>query len=201
MIRASKEKVDMRCLKALVLGAAVMVAGCGASGDGGSGNTVNYSGPVSINVDKFKDDEVRNEAFDNDRSVSTEQGNPYGAFLQQARAVLGRPPAAVLVDRVTLTLGADARGVTAFEQFLGGPLTVYLASSRSTVTVGTVAQPRGSGPVEVAVTATRDTLAPLQPDLTQGSFKVGIRVPAAAGRPRSFDAKIATVLYFRALAL
>jgi hypothetical protein len=176
------------------------LSGCGDDTTGGA-NTVNYSGPVTINVDKFKDGDVRNEAFDSDKSVSTESGNPYGAFLQTARGVLGRPPAAVLVDRVTLTIGRDTRGVTAFEQFLGGPLTLYLASSQSTVNIGTVAQPRGAGPVEVQITATRDTLAPINNELTQGSFKVGIRVPAAAGRPRSFDAKIATVLYFRALAL
>ena len=179
--------------------AGLAAAGCGDDSTGA--NTVNHSGPVTINVDKFKDDEVRNEAFDESKSVNTEPGNPYGAFLQQARAVLGRPPAAVLLERATLTIAADARGVTAFEQFLGGPLTLYLASSQTTVNVGTVAQPRGAGPVEVTISATRDTLAPIQNELTQGSFKVGIRVPAAAARPRSFDAKIATVLYFRALAL
>ncbi len=70
---------------------------------------------------------------------------------------------------------------------------------------GAVAIPSRSaanaGPVNVTITATRDVLAPTNNDLVQGSFKVGIRVPAAAGRPRSFDAKISTVLYFRALAL
>jgi len=178
-----------------------MAAGCGDDGSSNPANTVNYSGPVSINVDKFKDGEVRNNAFDADKSVSTESGNPYGMFLSQARATLGRPPAAVVVDRVTLTLGRDSTGVTAFEQILGGPLTVYLSSSSSTVNIGTVAQPTGAGPVEVVITATRDTLAPINSDLIQGSFKVGIRVPAAASLPRSFDAKVATVLYFRALAL
>jgi len=178
--------------------ALAMAAGCG---DDDAANTVNYSGPVTINVDKFKDGEVRNNAFDTDRTVSTESGNPYGMFLSQARAALGRAPAAVVVDRVTLTLGRDTTGVTAFEQILGGPLTVYLASSSSTVNIGTVAQPTGAGPVEVVITATRDTLAPINNDLVQGSFKVGIRVPAAASLPRSFDAKVATVLYFRALAL
>ncbi len=53
---------------------------------------------------------------------------------------------------------------------------------------------------DVTITATRDTLAPINNDLVQGSFKVAFRVDAAAGRPRSFDAKISTVLYFRALA-
>lgn len=186
--------------RAAVAAAMTVAAGCGDT-SGTNANTVNFSGPVAVNIDKFKDGEVRNEAFDVDKSVSTESGNPYGAFLQQARAVLGRPPAAVLVDRATLTLGANSTGVTSFQQFLGGPLTLYLANSGTTVNIGTVAQPMGAGPVEVTITATRDTLAPLQNDLTQNSFKLGIRVPAAAGRPRSFDAKVSTVLYFRALAL
>lgn len=179
---------------ALVL---TVLAGCG---DDLAANTVGFSGPVNISVDKFKDGDVRNDAFDADKSISTESGNPYGAFLQQARGALGRAPAAVLVERVTLTLGRDTTGVTSFEQFLGGPLVVYLASAAATVIVGTVSQPTGAGPVEVSITATRDTLAPINAELVQGSFKVGLRVPAAAGRPRSFDAKISTVLYFRALA-
>ena len=178
---------------------ALALAGCGDNTS--SANTINYSGPVPVTIDKFKDGEVHNGSFDSDKSVSTESGTPYGLFLSQARAVLGRPPAAVVIDRITLTLGRDATGVTAFEQILGGPLVVYLANSGTTVNVGTVAQPTGAGPVEVTITATRDTLAPINADLTQGSFKVGIRVPAAASLPRSFDAKIATVLYFRALAL
>ena len=191
-------KIGRASMAMLVL---AMASGCGDDGSSNPANTVNYSGPVSINIDKFKDGEVRNNAFDADKNVSTESGNPYGMFLSQARATLGRPPAAVVVDRVTLTLGRDSTGVTAFEQILGGPLTVYLASSSSTVNIGTVAQPTGAGPVEVVITATRDTLAPINSDLIQGSFKVGIRVPAAASLPRSFDAKVATVLYFRALAL
>jgi len=190
-------KIGRASMAMLVL---AMAAGCGDDSTNPA-NTVNYSGPVSINVDKFKDGEVRNNAFDADRSVSSESGNPYGMFLSQARATLGRAPAAVVVDRVTLTLGRDTTGVTAFEQILGGPLTLYLASSSTTVNIGTVAQPTGAGPVEVVITATRDTLAPINSDLVQGSFKVGIRVPAAASLPRSFDAKVATVLYFRALAL
>ncbi|TAK30377.1 MAG: hypothetical protein EPO40_08290 [Myxococcaceae bacterium] len=191
-------KIGRASMAMLVL---AMTAGCGSEDPANTANTVNYSGPVSINIDKFKDGEVRNNAFDADKSVSSESGNPYGMFLSQARATLGRAPAAVLVDRVTLTLGRDSTGVTAFEQILGGPLVVYLASSSSTVNIGTVAQPTGAGPVEVVITATRDTLAPINNDLVQGSFKVGIRVPAAAALPRSFDAKVATVLYFRALAL
>ena len=183
--------------------ATVSLAGCASNAVGGDGlNTMNFSRPVSIRIDKFKDGEVRNESFDVDKSINTESGNPYGRFLQQARTALGRAPAAVVVERVTLTLGADSQGVTSFEQFLGGPLTLYFVNSaNTTVNVGTVTQPTGAGPVEVVITATRDTLAPIREDMVQGNFKVGVRVPAAAARPRSFDAKVSTVLYFRALAL
>ncbi len=185
------------------LAVTLAVAGCGdASNTGGGGggvNTAGYSGPVNIRIDKFKPDEARNGVFDNDKSVNTESGNPYGAFLQAARAALGRDPAAVLVDRVTLTIDRDTRGVSAFEQVLGGPLTVYLASSSTTVNIGTVTQPTGAGPVEVTITATRDTLAPINARLLDGGFKVGIRVPVAAAPPRDYDLRIATTLYFRAL--
>ncbi len=181
-----------------------VLAGCGdaSTGNPNSGNdpnTINYSGPVTIRLDKFKNDDVRNNAFDSDKDINSESGNPYGAFLQAARQRLGRDPAAVLVDRITLTIGEGTRGVTGFEQVLGGPLVVYFAKSGATVNVGTLTQPMGAGPVEVTITATRDTLAPLANEMRTGGFKVGIRVPAAAGRPASFDLKISTVLYFRAL--
>jgi hypothetical protein len=179
----------------------VLVVGCGG-GSGNDLNTVGYSGPVAIRLDKFKDDEVRNGAFDVDKNLSTEMGNPYGAFQNAARAALGRAPAAILVDRVTLTLGSDTTGVTAFEQFMGTPMTLYLASNAATVNIGTVAQPMGPGPVEVTITATRDTLAPIQAALTSGgSLKVGIRVPVSPTAPRRFDARVSVVLYFRALAV
>jgi len=183
----------------------LMVAGCGDANSDGGGITLSHSGPVNIRLDKFKDGDVRNDAFDSDKSVNSESGNPYGAFLQAARTRLGAqfnpdtPGAAVVVDRVTLTIDQDTRGVTAFEQVLGGPLVLYLASSSTTVNIGTVAQPTGAGPVEVTLTADRAALAPIRRDLLSGSFKVGIRVPAAPSRPSSFDMRVATTLYFRAV--
>ena len=175
-----------------------VLTGCGADG---AANTAAYSGPVNVRLDKFKDGDVRNGAFDADKSINTESGNPYGAFLQAARRALGRDPAAVVVDRVSFTMGSDTRGVTAFEQVFTGALVVYLASSSTTVNIGSVNDPSGAGPVEVDIDATRASLDPIQRDLINGSFKIGIRVPAAAGRPQSFDVKVATTVYFRALAI
>ncbi len=183
--------------------AAMLAVGCGATSDGPGPdlNTAGYSGPVSVRLDKFKDSEVRNESFDSDREIDSEPGNPYADFLRSASTVLGRSPAAVVLDRVTFTLGSDTRGVTAFEQIFTGSVVVYFATSSVTVNVGTVARPTGAGPVTVQITATRSDLAPINAALLSGHFKVGMRVPAAPGRPASFDARVSTTLYFRALAL
>jgi hypothetical protein len=180
-----------------------LAAGCGTSTDGTNPdpNTVGYSGPVSIRLDKFKDGEVHNNAFDSDKDVDTESGNPYAAFLRDARTALGRDPAAVVVDRITFTLASDTRGVTAFEQIFTGTAVVYVATSTVTVNVGTVVAPTGAGPVTVQITASRADLAPINAALIGGHFKVGMRVPAAPTRPASFDARVSTTLYFRALAL
>ena len=182
---------------------AALAAGCGANADGASPdpNTVGYSGPVNVRLDNFKDGDVHSGAFDSDKDIDTESGNPYGAFLQDARAALGRDPAAVVLDRVTFTLASDTRGVTDFAQIFAGPAVVYLATSAVTVNVGTVASPAGAGPVTVLLTAARADLAPINAALVSGHFKVGMRVPAAPGRPASFDARVSTTLYFRALAL
>ena len=72
--------------------------GCGSAGTGDDLNTVGFSGPVNVRLDKFKDGDVRNGAFDSDKDINTESGNPYGGFLRDARASLGRDPAAVLID-------------------------------------------------------------------------------------------------------
>lgn len=188
-----------RALRGVMFAALAM--GCGDDGTHNDLNTVGFSGPVNVRLDKFKDGEVRNNAFDSDKEISTESGNPYGSFLRDARAALGRDPAAVLVDRMTFTLAADSRGVTAFEQILAGTATVYFATSAVTVNIGTAVMPTGAGPVSVQITATRSDLAPINSAMINGHFKVGMRVPAAAGRPASFDAKVSTTLYFRALAL
>lgn len=175
--------------------------GCGSDGTGDDLNTVGFSGPVNVRLDKFKDGDVRNGAFDSDKDINTESGNPYGGFLRDARASLGRDPAAVLLERMTFTLASDTRGVTGFEQFLSGTAVVYFANSSVTVNVGTAVMPTGAGPVTVQITAGRAELAPINAALLSGNFKVGMRVPAAAGRPGSFDARLSTTLYFRALAL
>lgn len=189
-----------RSVRACGLALAVLAtgSGCGTSVDA---NTAGYSGPVNLRLDKFKDGDVRNESFDADRSITEESGNPYAVFLRDAQASLGRAPAAVVIDRITLTLAADTRGITGFEQMFAGVGVLYLATPSVTVNVGTVIAPQGAGPLDVTLSAGRTELGPIEFALLAGSFKVGLRIPASPSRPRSFDAKVSATLYFRALTL
>lgn len=190
--------MTMMTRRAVVM-VALLAAACGGTTDNDP-NTIAWSEPVSVRLDKFKDDEVRNGAFNSDKSITSESGNPYGQFLQTARARLGRDPAAVLIDGATITLGADTRGVTAFEQIFAGPVTLYVVGSNdTTVNVGTIALPTGPGPVAATITAGRAELAAVNREMLSGGFKVGMRVPAAAMLPRSFDAKVTLTVTFRAL--
>ena len=64
--------------------------------------------------------EAGRTTIDQGKAVTTESGNPYNAFVQQARAKLGHDPSRITLAQVTLTLGATSTGVTSLEEVLGG---------------------------------------------------------------------------------
>ena len=78
---------------------------------GCSDDPVSYSSPVSINL-KAESGAVNGAAISDEKGITTESGNPYAAFVSDARAKLGRDPGRIEVDGLTLTLGAQSTGVT-----------------------------------------------------------------------------------------
>ncbi|WP_410959651.1 hypothetical protein, partial [Salmonella sp. SAL4432] len=58
------------------------------------------------------------------KSVETETGNPYGAFVRTARMQLGRDPSRIEVSRASLMLGGASEGVTALDQVVMGRIDV-----------------------------------------------------------------------------
>ena len=132
---------------------------------------------MTINVDKFWTGAKR--GLDERASRSPPVGQPVRRRSSSRRGGARSAARAAVVwsTASTLTPAADA-GSPGSEQFLGGPLALYLAEladhrQRRQLS----AQLRGAGTVEVTITATRDTLAPIQTELTQGSFKVGTMFP------------------------
>jgi len=160
-----------------VLGAVLGVAACGS-------DPVSYSVPVGITL-KAKSADVSGTTITEDKAITTETSNPYGAFVNDARTKLGRDPTRIEVDRLTLTLGADSTGVTALDQVFTGPVDVSMImnDTNNTYVIGSVDSPRGPGPVDVEVSLDGHMIATVPQDFTRylsGSFKVVARGSAAA---------------------
>ena len=162
----------MRLTTILLLG--VCTAACGD-------DPVSYSAPVGINL-KAESGAVNNAVISDEKGITTESGNPYGAFMTDARTQLGHDPARVELDGLDLTLGATSTGVTALEQVFTGDVDVLflMNDSNNTYNAGRVTNPTGPGPVEVDVSFASDAVTDVDWDkLLGGGFKVVIRGTAA----------------------
>ena len=162
-------------LRSTSLALLVLATACGD-------DPVSYSAPVAINL-KAESGAVNGTAISDEKGITTESGNPYGAFMADARAELGRDPARVEIDALDLTLGATSTGVTALEQVYTGDVDVLflMNDTNNTYTAGRVANPMGSGPVAVGVLFESNGVAEQDwSKLLGGSFKVVIRGTAAS---------------------
>ena len=97
------------------LAAIVALTACGD-------DPVSYSSPVGINL-KAESGAVSGTAISDEKGITTESGNPYGAFVTEARKALGRDPSRIELDGLTLTLGANSTGVTAYPRLEEAHLT------------------------------------------------------------------------------
>jgi len=159
--------------------ALVLVAGC-------SDDPVKYSQPVGINL-KAKSSDTMNNTVSNDKGITTESSNPYGAFVNAAKAKLGgKDPSSIEIDHVELLLGGQSTNVTRLGEVFDGNVDVVFVINDSNNTYpaasGPVPASSTAGPVELDASFDSSTL----PDfdyikLLGGGFKVLLRGPAAAG--------------------
>lgn len=156
-----------------------MLATLVACGD----DPLSYSAPVAINL-KAESGQVSGTVISDEKGITTESGNPYGAFVADAKAQLKRDPGRIELDSLDLLLGAQSTGVTALEQIYTGDVDVLflMNDTDNTYTAGRITNPTGAGPAEVDVQFESDAVAEQDwPKLVGGSFKVVIRGMAAAG--------------------
>lgn len=156
--------------------ALALLVGCGD-------DPVSYSAPVAINL-KAKSGDVSGTAVSEQKGINTESGNPYGAFVTDARRTIGRDPRRIEIDEANLTLGAQSTGVVTLQEVFTGDVDVafVMDTSNNTYDVGHVVDPMGVGPVGISIgfespAVTADDYV----KLLAGSFKVVIRGTAAPG--------------------
>jgi hypothetical protein len=157
----------------LIIGC-LLLAACGE-------DPISFSAPVGINL-KAKSGDVSGTVISDEKTITTESGNPYGAFINDANGALGRDPGAIEIDALTLTLGANSTGVTSLaDVFTGDVDTAFLINdTNNTYDVGHVVNPTGLGPVDVSITFESSAVSDIDyAKLLNGSFKVIIRGTAA----------------------
>ena len=122
--------------------AALLVPFLLACGD----DVVNYSAPVGITGKLRSADPAQTApyAFTLSKNITTEQGNPYGAFVNDATRVLGQPPSRIAVTYLTLELLPSSTGVTNLNQVFAGQVSVGFDLDGTAYPVGTAANPAGA---------------------------------------------------------
>mgnify|MGYP000684073182 CR=1 FL=1 len=154
---------------------------------------------IVIQLAGIKEGDIHDGVVEKDKNVTTEVGNPYGAFLDAARVALGRNPSRIEVTSVAITLGGDSRGVISFADLFVGETNVFLrADVGGTVYVARVTGPTGVGPVICEVIAGDSALAPIRDALLAGNFRVGIRGTTNRLPTDDFDARIDVRIGFAA---
>lgn len=164
---------------------------------------ISYSAPVGINLKAKSDDTVNNVVMD-EKGINTESGNPYGAFVSDARRELGRDPGSIGVEQVTVFLGAGSTGVVRLGEVFNGNVEVLFEMNDTNnsypVAAGTIDAAASGGPIALGGSFDTDGVPDLDyAKLLGGNFKVIIRGPSATGfSTKGADADIQVTLTFGA---
>lgn len=180
----------------LVGSALVLLAGCPAA-------PVTYSAPVEITL-AAKSSNTSNGLVTDSKRITTEQGNPYGAFIAETKAQLaGRTPTAIVVEGAEISLAEGTNGVTSLAEVFGGNVMVDFVIDDSNNSFGVA-----DGVVDAAHGNTLvldphfDSGALSEFDyvkLVGGHFTVVARGTAARGfADKSADGKLGVTLTFSA---
>lgn len=168
---------------------------------GCSDDPVSFSMPVGINL-KAKSSDVAASVISEEKQITTESGNPYGAFVSEAQVKLGADPGRIEIEGVTLILGGQSVNVAKLEDVYAGDVDVafIMNDTNNTYDVAHALNPVGVGPIDMTVAFASGGVA--EADLAKmmtGSFKVVIRGTAANGfSTKGAEADLQVTLTFAA---
>lgn len=117
-----------------------------------------------------------------EKGITTESGNPYGKFISDAQAKLGRDPGLIELEKVTITLGAQSTNVVGLEQVMTGDVYVSFLTNdtNNTFVAAHFDAPTGLGPHEGHSSFDWGAVGAQDVEkLLGGSFKVVLNAPAA----------------------
>ncbi|TNF23416.1 MAG: hypothetical protein EP329_27600 [Deltaproteobacteria bacterium] len=163
----------------------------------GDDDVVAHSETVTLSLSSLKPADIKQGAVSVEKNINTESGNPYAAFLKNAKDALGgKDPGSIVLISATLRVEDTSTNVTGFETLLTD-VDLFLTNSAGAVVVGTVDAPTGMT-LTVPLDETVD-YAPLAESMLGGDFKVGISGGVVDPEPTDFDLSVSVDLNFKAL--
>ena len=171
-------------MKLLASTAMLSLGALGLAACGGD-DAVSYSAPVGIKL-QVRSGDVAGGVASTDKNINTESGNPYAAFIADARDALGgNDPGRIEVEGVTLTLATTSTGVTTMGEVFDGTTEVQFVmnSNNTSYPVASIAvvATTGAGPIDLDVGFDSTTVADADwSGVVGGSFKVVLTGPAQA---------------------
>ena len=172
---------------------AVLAMACGAK------DPVNYSAPVGISLD-VKPGDATGGTIRVDKNITTESGNPFGAFVNEAVKALGGNPSRIVLTSASLALEPSSTNVTTLPQvFTATTRLSFQSNGTSTLyPAASVAQPAGAGPVPMLVSFDSASMTPADYDaLVSANFKVVLTgTPATGFGSAAATARLQAVLTF-----
>lgn len=155
-----------------------LCAGCDTS-------TVSYSAPVNVT---FKAKSKKNQLgrLFGEKAMDAEIGDPYGAFISEARARMGRDPSVIQIERAELVLTAASKGVTRLDEVLAGDMELVFSMNETNSTyavgAGALAASTLEGALPFGISFQSDDVPDLDyVKLLAGAFKVVAQGATAPG--------------------
>jgi hypothetical protein len=171
-------------MKPLIALSVALFAGCD--------DPISYSEDVGISMKA----EVVDGTIVDEKNINTESGNPYAAFVADARRTLGADPGSIEVDRVELALAAGST-VTELDQVFGGDVEVLFQMTDSDnlylVASGNIL-PGITGPQDLEINFSSGAVDSIDyPKLLDGNFKVvtlGVAAPGFDGKTETANLQV-----------
>lgn len=145
---------------------------------------VAHSAPVGIEL-KAKSGDVSGGVVSEEKGITTEAGNPYGAFVKEARVALGQDPGTIDLVDLTLLVGGKSTNVTELRQVFDGEVDVLFVmdDSHNTFPVGhaVIDAETAGGALPLEIDFDPEAFVGIDREkLLGGGFKIVLRGPAAA---------------------
>lgn len=165
---------------------------------GACSDPVSTSSPISLN-DKIKSGDVKSGTGTLKKSVTSESGNPWSAFIKDTRDQLGGDPGDIELLSASLTLSTESKGVTSIGEVFAGAVDVQFEMNDSNniyPVAGTTVDAEAGRTVELMPDFDFSSIAEQDREkLFNGSFDVILTGPVVAGF-ESADAEAAFQMSF-----